>query len=513
VLPRSRAGGVSLGERAGICAVVAAAAAFRFTAIGAGVPAAVASDEPFVMERAFAMMTTGDFNPHVFDYPSLYIYLQAAVASVRFLVGTLRGEWYQLDQVSASDFYVWGRLLTALLGTLTVVLTWRIGRRIGVATGLLAAAFLAVQPLHVRESHFVLTDVPMTFFVALTLLASVRAFESPSAQSFALSGAAAGLAAATKYTGGIVLLVPLVALVMAPWDLASRARTVLVVAGAAVLAFLAGAPYSLLDLPGFLNGFGALARGHAAGVSPDTSPWWTYLLHLRLNLGRPLLAVSIAGLVAGVVQAFRSEPPARVVWATTVVFTLVFYAEIADQTLVWGRYLLPILPALFILGAGTVELALGRWRDAFRLPVLRWAAAAAAVVLLFAPGTLRSWTLVAAMAKTSSNGLAYAWIVRELPPGARVAVEAEGMKLPVRFRAHNVQRLIDHTYEDYLENGTEYLVASSLASRGAMAGGSSPDGRAYLELFRSAQLVHAVTPTPENPGSEIRVYRVIRPTP
>jgi hypothetical protein len=202
-----------------------------------------------------------------------------------------------------------------------------------------------------------------------------------------------------------------------------------------------------------------------------------------------------------------------VVWATTVVFTLVFYAEIADQTLVWGRYLLPILPALFILGAGTVELALGRWRDAFRLPVLRWAAAAAAVVLLFAPGTLRSWTLVAAMAKTSSNGLAYAWIVRELPPGARVAVEAEGMKLPVRFRAHNVQRLIDHTYEDYLENGTEYLVASSLASRGAMAGGSSPDGRAYLELFRSAQLVHAVTPTPENPGSEIRVYRVIRPTP
>jgi 4-amino-4-deoxy-L-arabinose transferase-like glycosyltransferase len=496
-----------------MCAIVIAAAAFRFTAIDSGVPASVASDEPFVMERAFAMMTTGEFHPHVFDYPALYVYAQTALASARFLVGTMRGDWYSLDQVTAADFYVWGRLLTALLGTLTVVLTWRIGRRIGVVTGLLAAAFLAVQPLHVRESHFVLTDVPMTFFVTLTMLASIRASESPSLRSFALAGAAAGLAAATKYTGGLVLLVPLVALAMAPWTLASRARALPVVGGAAALAFIAGAPYSLLDLPAFLNGFGALARGHAAGTPPATPPWWTYLLHLQLNLGLPLLVVSVAGVAAGVVRAIRSEPPVRVVWASMTAFALTYYAELADETLVWGRYLLPTLPALFVLAAGTIELAIGRWRVGLARPNVRRAALTAAVVLLFAPATLRSWSLVAAMIRTSSNELAYAWIVRELPPGVRVAVEAEGMKLPKPFRAHNVQRLIDHTYEEYIANGTEYLVASSLASRGGMAGGPTRDGRAYDDLFRSAQLVHAVTPTPEHPGSEIRVYRLIRPTP
>ena len=33
------------------------------------------------------------------------------------------------------------------------------------------------MPLHVRESHYVLTDVPVTFFVTLTLLLSLRAHE------------------------------------------------------------------------------------------------------------------------------------------------------------------------------------------------------------------------------------------------------------------------------------------------------------------------------------------------
>ena len=36
---------------------------------------------------------------------------------------------------------------------------------------------MAVMPLHVRESHYVLTDVPVTFFVTLTFLLSLRAHE------------------------------------------------------------------------------------------------------------------------------------------------------------------------------------------------------------------------------------------------------------------------------------------------------------------------------------------------
>ena len=41
-------------------------------------------------------------------------------------------------------------------------------------------------PLHVRESHYVLTDVPLTFFVTLTLLLSLRAHERGDDAAFAL---------------------------------------------------------------------------------------------------------------------------------------------------------------------------------------------------------------------------------------------------------------------------------------------------------------------------------------
>ncbi len=508
MLPRSPATRVSAVEWTLAVAIVGLGGALRFAFIGSGVPAAVASDEPFLMERAFAMLVTGDFNPRVFDYPSLYMYLQTAVAALRFVVGAFRGEWFQLSHVTASDFYVWGRALTALLGTLTVLLTWRVGRRLTPAAGLFAALFMAVQPQHVRDSHFALTDVPMTFFVTLALLASVRAAEARSLRAFALAGAAVGLSAATKYTGGIALVIPLAAVAWTRLDAATRLRAALAVVGGSAAAFLIGAPYTVLDLPAFLNGFGYLAKAHAGGPAPATPAWWTYLLHLNINLGLPLLCLSIIGVAVGAIQAFRAAASTRVVWATATVFTAAFYLEVSGQTLIYGRYLLPILPPLFVLAGGALDLGLSRWGPVVRSSRWRRALVVVAVVVLVSPAVLRTGTLLSTMSKTSSNELAYDWIVQNLPAGSRVVVEAEGMKLPNRFRARNVQRLIDESYDELAAGGAEYLVASSLASRGAMAGGSTDEGRAYQELFARMQLVFAVRPTDQHPGSEIRVYRL-----
>src|SRR5215210_4294629 len=193
-------------------AVILAAAAFlRFWALGAGIPYGIGVDEPEIMNRAYRMMRTGDFNPHFFDYPGFYIYLQLAVSVLRFIAGAMGGEWHALKDVSALDFYAWGRVVTAVMGTATVALVYFAGLRWGTRYALLAAGLMAVMPMHVRESHFVLTDVPMTFFVTLTLLLSLRAHEQARSLPFLFAGAAAGVAAATKYTGALAILLPLVA--------------------------------------------------------------------------------------------------------------------------------------------------------------------------------------------------------------------------------------------------------------------------------------------------------------
>jgi dolichyl-phosphate-mannose--protein O-mannosyl transferase len=105
------------------------AAILRFWALGSGIPFNVGVDEPEILNRAVQMMKSGDFNPRFFDYPGFYIHLQAGVACVRFLAGASAGRWHSLDQVDAADFYLWARALTALMGTLTVLLVYFIGMR------------------------------------------------------------------------------------------------------------------------------------------------------------------------------------------------------------------------------------------------------------------------------------------------------------------------------------------------------------------------------------------------
>ena len=172
-------------SRLGLGLALLAAAMLRFWALPQGMPCCPGVDEPEVMERAVRIIKTGVFNPHFFDYPSLYIYVQTAVAVVRFVVGAMRGLWHGLAQAPTEDFYVWGRAVTAILGTATVWVVYRAGMRWGARTALLAAVMVAVMPLHVRESHYVLTDVPATFLVMLTLLLSLRAHERSTAWSFA----------------------------------------------------------------------------------------------------------------------------------------------------------------------------------------------------------------------------------------------------------------------------------------------------------------------------------------
>ena len=79
-------------------------------------PHAVGIDEPQIVDRALRILHTGDWNTHIFDYPTLVIYLQAIVSIVRFLWGALKGEWASLDAFSIIAVYTAGRFVAATLG-------------------------------------------------------------------------------------------------------------------------------------------------------------------------------------------------------------------------------------------------------------------------------------------------------------------------------------------------------------------------------------------------------------
>src|SRR5579864_5072066 len=240
-------------------------AGLRFVPIWFGLPFDRARpDEETAIGHAVAILA-GDPNPHFFHWPSLTFYLFAASFTAVSWIHRLVG----LDPtLSVNEQYVIARGLVALAGTLTVAVLFVLVRRLAdEPTAFAAALFLAVAPLHVRESHFAMTDVLMTLFVTLSVALLLRA-DPASAGSTAersprwwvlAAGLCGGLAASTKYTGAATL-VPLLAAeaaslrggIAARWRSALRRSAATLAAFA--LGFLAGTPFALLDARSFVSG-------------------------------------------------------------------------------------------------------------------------------------------------------------------------------------------------------------------------------------------------------------------
>jgi 4-amino-4-deoxy-L-arabinose transferase-like glycosyltransferase len=324
----------------------------RVWGLGAGGRRGIDAGESDILTRAVTMMKTGDFNPRAYGDPGLAIYLHLPIACGRFLSGVVTGQWRSLQSSNPADFVLWSRGLTAVLGAATVLLLYAVGTRWGHRHALLASALLAVLPSHVRESHYALADVPATFFVTLTLLLSLIAHERGSLRSFAWVGITAGLALSTKYVAGIVVLLPLVAAAMTPRATPSRLRSVFVVLGTTVVAFLLTAPYTILDFPAFLNGLARmLAATHALAINADTR-WLDALAEVRRALGWPGIALAAVGLVLASVSAVRGRE--QVKWALLVLFPLVYFVLTAGRSANIARSLLPMMPFLCLLAAVAV---------------------------------------------------------------------------------------------------------------------------------------------------------------
>ena len=98
------------------------------------------------------------------------------------------------------------RVIAAASGTLTIWLVYKLALRLfDRLTAITAAFFVAAAFLHVRDSHFGVTDVPMTALVVAAMLPLATLLGDPSRmKTWMFAGALAGLAASTKYNGGVV---------------------------------------------------------------------------------------------------------------------------------------------------------------------------------------------------------------------------------------------------------------------------------------------------------------------
>jgi hypothetical protein len=504
----------------------------RVWGIKHGLPYAYNADEnAHFVPKAIGMFGPDGWNPNYFVNPPAFTYLLHIVFAVWF------GGRAGVSRAFASDpteVFVVARLTAAAVGTLAVWLLYLTGTRLfDRRVGLLAAGLFGVSFLPVFYSHLALNDVPTLAPICLSLFGAAGVLRFGRDRDYVIAGVGLGLAAATKYTGGIVLL-PLLAATaaqfLAPGGHRPARRGLLLAGAAAIAAFLVANPYALLDFGAFRDGLNhqttvaddALGK---LGLTQDSGTMY-YLWTFTWGMGWiPLLAA-----IGGAIALLRDEPRLVGVLLPAPVLFVLF---MGSQERYFGRWLLPVFPMACLLAA-YAALELADWGSR-RRPTLRPTFLALAVVALCGQGVAYSLHDDLVLSRADTRNLTREWLVAHVPVRTKIVVEPvvpdgwaqdpgspsivtsngnrwvkfptsrsnianDGTEIPGPGRIVNIEdyeRTLRPQLVDAYERGGWCYVVSGSTQRGRAEAqpGQVPQAIAYYrELERRADVVHQDSP-------------------
>jgi hypothetical protein len=440
-----------------------------------GLPYVEHPDEPFYVEIIVRMVRDGNPNPFSFWHPPLLFYILTLVT--RSYV-----TWADIAELPVETYfyttdvglYVWNRAAVGVLGVITVLLLFQLGRRMfDVRTAMLAALFLAVARFHVEHSYYIATSAPAGLFVTLALLGAWEVATTGRLRAYVLLGAAAGLAAATKYNAGPVGLVVVLAHVIYWRNTALRESWRVIISGAtAGGGFLIGNPYAVLDWRRFLADLGTQSSAYTAG-SGDFSGQGNLGGYLRFlwtsGIGWTGSLVVLAGLPLLIRRSWRQ---CAVLAAPIVILLALLLAYESHFT----RNLLLVYPAIVLIAAASA-VALADWlaqavKGLKRTPraihatdhpahnrshYVTWALLALVTLALIVPQLLSTTWLLQYWSRPHTLAQA-ADRLREQPRGMLAAVELNPVQWSGDPVVEPLRFLGTYPPEWYIERGYRYLV-------------------------------------------------------
>lgn len=408
--------------RAALGLILAVALGWRLHNIGFGLPSMHDPDEPMFMITALRMLSHGTLNPGWFGHPgtttiTLIAAIDAAVAATGLLTGQYAnlGEFGRAAYADPAMLFVPARVAMALIGTGCVWLTYALGNRLhGRATGLIAAALLAINALHIMWSQVIRTDIHASLFMLACLLFAVRLADQGKLRDALLAGVFAGFATATKWPAASVFVAIIGAAIIARQQ---PVRRILAAAAANLAAMFVASPFIFLDWQTVLaNVSGEISPGHLGHNSRG----------FRANLGFYLIdqiagSMGVIGLVlvlGGVAVSAIRSPVAR--W-TLVPAAASFLILICTQNVIFSRWMTPLMPMVCIF-AGCALAAIGQVVTR-SLGGVKRAVAFAALALLVGVPSLAAAINATNERATDTRTLAAQWGKAHIPSGSRVVFE------------------------------------------------------------------------------------------
>ncbi len=290
-----------------------------------------------------------------FNYPSLPKYAMFAVGK------TLRSMGY-----ADYAFFVAARMISVLLGAWVAVLVYFLAREVGAnkRISLLAGLLYITSSIASANARFAHNDLYLQFFTVLCVYFAVEYQLTKNKVWIYASFYAVGLAASSKYTGGSMLLVPLLVLFVMNWSERRQdwLRSIGMLFLGGVLAFggyVTGTPRAIDFFDYMKNVIPAMQRfalyGKNSGAPVGLFGQWamfeltvgTFAYYLFL-LGFAWFAVKLILRRMGRVRFDEKQSQGiLILLAAVIIFDMPFLVSVNYVM----RFFIPFVPFLSILGA------------------------------------------------------------------------------------------------------------------------------------------------------------------
>jgi len=438
-------------------AVLVLALAVRVWGIDFGMPWVNARPDETQIAGPAVGFLSGNLRPPLLEWPTLFPYVVALCYLFYYAVTRPFGGYQSLQafaesrRADISPFIYIPRALSMAMGVVTVWGVYAMAKRTFDSTiAIVAALFLALSFLHVRDSHFGVADVPMSALVVLSVLAIMSWRQKGGVPRALFAGIVTGLATSTKYNALGVVVPFAVAVIQRLLEehqqsrAVVRAVTALAVFGVGLAAGLfTTSPYILIDWARFVRSAMAtesmIALGHGMVLGRG---WWYYArVVLPAALGSPIF---IAGAVATVVLTIKRFRECGVVFA----FPLAYYLVAGRGYGVFARYILPVLPFICIAAAWvTVEAARALTRR--RSVAVQQTAVVVATIVMVWPTAYQTLLLDRLLSRTDNRTITGRSLMDIIPPDSvfyqsgetygYASLSVDGRRLQVRLTGFDPQ--------------------------------------------------------------------------
>lgn len=457
----------------------------RISGIDFGLPHRYHVDEPAHVVTAMKI-GSGDLLPeYPPNSPHLWHVILLFEYGLYFLFGRMAGAFgspldlalsYQNDP---TIFYLMPRITSAVLGTLTIGLVYLIGLKVhGRRVGLVASLFFSFCLLHVRDSHFAVPDAFAVFLITMSAFFAIRYLKARSVKNLIFAVVLGGVATGIKSFLPSFIVFPLG---LTPWIATTRLRPSVsllkmwVITGVVFLVFVGigipGLVARLVFRPGGVATSLDLAHmfltAEFQGFQIDPLPAWLfYLRSFVWGWGLPLALMSGVGMWMATLRCSTDN-------LVLLSFPIMHYLGISVLWVPQVRYALPLFPFLAIFAAFAVSTVFD-WVGK-RLMISHFSVFAIIIFLLLLAPAYYSIQLDRLFQQTDTRTLAKEWVERNIPAGAKIAVQWHTPILATPTNPEpNSSRVYDVTTIDpfssdarfysldhYRENGFQYLVISS----------------------------------------------------